>query len=665
MFRPERLTSVSVICLARDLDKALEGLNQFGQFHVEERTETTRAAESIQSLLQAEESSAKANNLIVQLATEKSSLADLFRSEEPSKTQVTSENWASLAKEAYREVSALKSKVDDLSLSLSTLKDQTDEIEHSLSVLTTLESLGADLEAMEDLRLIRIEVGSAPKKCLPEIEKSLARYPLILHHCFLLKNRQFICTAFPSKYAADVGKTLKTCNVELFQVPEGLPHNITLALQVVKDKLRENASKRKELESALKKLASENGQRLLSLREITQNVLALLQAKQKILQLGRLATIHGFIPKTQAAALRQHVESSLSGATLVMENEVPAAADPPTRFRNSRFVQPFEEITKLYGLPHYDELDPTPVIAVSFPLIFGLMFGDVGHGLLLLVGGLTLGLLVKNSQSIKNFCWIFAACGVGAIIAGLLFGEFFGIQLFTPLWFSPFDNVLQFLVFSLFVGIIQIESGLVLEIANFWIKRDYSDVLLTSVPKIAFYAGAVYLIAAYQLDFTAWAAGPVLLPLVPFLVLVFGKAVASRLWRISATAGAPKNDNSFVERLFESGDLVIRLLSNTVSYARILALLMAHWALILVVYTVAGFVSSSSALGMVLGGVIIVFGNLFVLALEGLIVFIHSLRLHFYEWFSKFYLGTGTPFQPFHQKFRHTQIVLRKKEPVL
>ena len=115
-------------------------------------------------------------------------------------------------------------------------------------------------------------------------------------------------------------------------------------------------------------------------------------------------------------------------------------------------------------------------------------------------------------------------------------------------------------------------------------------------------------------------------------------------------------------RLFEGGDLVTRLLSNTISYSRILALLMAHWALMLVTYTIAGLIGTASILTFVLSGIIIVGGNIFVLALEGLIVFIHTLRLHFYEWFSKFYLGTGIEFNPFKQKFSHTIITLKRKE---
>jgi V/A-type H+/Na+-transporting ATPase subunit I len=115
-------------------------------------------------------------------------------------------------------------------------------------------------------------------------------------------------------------------------------------------------------------------------------------------------------------------------------------------------------------------------------------------------------------------------------------------------------------------------------------------------------------------------------------------------------------------RLFEGGDLVTRLLSNTISYSRILALLMAHWALLLVTYTVADLVGTASTLTLILSGLIIIGGNIFVLALEGLIVFIHTLRLHFYEWFSKFYAGTGTEFSPFKQKFIHTDVVLKRKE---
>ena len=204
------------------------------------------------------------------------------------------------------------------------------------------------------------------------------------------------------------------------------------------------------------------------------------------------------------------------------------SADPPTKINHNRFVRPFEELTKLYGLPHYDEVDPTPIMAITFPIIFGLMFGDLGHGLILLFGGLAVGLLIKGNKAMKNVCYIMAACGLGASIAGLVFGEAFGQQHYLgPLWINPTENptvnVFTFIIFSLFVGVIQIISGIVLEMTNFALKHQYSDALLTSAPKIAFYVGGVYLIAAYQLNFGAWLHGPILWPLLSFIVFLVVK----------------------------------------------------------------------------------------------------------------------------------------------
>jgi V/A-type H+-transporting ATPase subunit I len=205
--------------------------------------------------------------------------------------------------------------------------------------------------------------------------------------------------------------------------------------------------------------------------------------------------------------------------------------------------------------------------------------------------------------------------------------------------------------------------------ANYLLNHNITDAVLTSVPKILFYIGSVYVITVYKLNIAAWFSGPILLIIVPFVLMVIAKPayLAASNFYISRSGETPSKQEmsagtSFGQRLFESGDLVTRLLSNTISYSRILALLMAHWALLLVTYTVAGLVGTASIAAYILSGVIIVGGNIFVLALEGLIVFIHALRLHFYEWFSKFYQGSGTPFEPFKQKFEYTELTILKQD---
>jgi V/A-type H+-transporting ATPase subunit I len=656
------MTSTSIICVRRDVESVLEALSSFGEFHVEQAAETSGGTDYNQSIQNAEEPLANVNSLTKQLITEKPSFTDMFRLTRPTKIQATAENWQALRESTSQQISALKKKVEALSTSLSSIQEKNAQLNHLKNMLTTMDIMGADLAAMEELKLIHIDIASVPHKNLRQLEVALSGLPVILHRCYLTKEVDFVCLATPSKHRSDIERILKTHHSEIFQVPENLPQDIAVALKEVNKRLKETAQEEKQVVYSLKKIGTENRRQLTSWREISENILAMLRAEKKILQSERLATVKGFVPKKKFHALTEKVLVALNEKALVLENEPPA--DPPTMVRHNRFVRPFEEITKLYGIPHYDEIDPTSLIAITFPLIFGLMFGDIGHGLLLLVGGLTLGTLIKKGQAIKNVCWILAACGVGAIIAGVLFGEFFGIQLFAPVWFSPFDNVLMFLIFSLLVGVIQIVSGLVLEMVNFLFKRNVTDAILTSVPKIAFYVGGVYLIAAYQLDLAAWFKGPIFLVLIPFFVLVFGKTIFSASTRLSwRSVEIPSEQPTLGQRIFESGDLVTRLLSNTISYTRILALLMAHWALILVVYTVAGLIGSASILGLVLSGIVIVAGNIFVIALEGLIVFIHTLRLHFYEWFSKFYMGTGTEFTPFRQNFLYTEVKLTKNQP--
>jgi V/A-type H+-transporting ATPase subunit I len=243
--------------------------------------------------------------------------------------------------------------------------------------------------------------------------------------------------------------------------------------------------------------------------------------------------------------------------------------------------------------------------------------------------------------------------------------EIFGFKI-HPLWFSPFEstaNVTQFLIFSLFVGIVQIILGISIELVNYLLKHNKADAFLTAFPKILFFVGGIWLLLTYQLDFGAWLSGPILAPLIPFIIMVAGKPIYTKIAKPAyAHESEHPEQETIVGRFFEGGDFFTRILGNTISYSRILALLMAHWALLLAVNKIVELTGPMGALGLILGAVVIVVGNIGVLALEGLIVFIHTLRLHFYEWFSKFYGGAGTTFSPFKQTYNHTTLTLTKEK---
>ncbi|MGO8805754.1 MAG: V-type ATP synthase subunit I, partial [Candidatus Bathyarchaeia archaeon] len=644
------MTSTSIICVKKDVELVLEALNNFGEFHIEQTVlDDEGVIDYNQGIQRVEESLSDANALIKQLVQEKSSLFSIFRETPPTKIQVTTETWQTLMEDTCQKIVALKKEADGLNESLSHLQEKTSELDHIKEMLTRMEIMGADLSAMEDLKEIFVAIASVPVKNFNGLETALAGMPVFINRCSLAKEAIFVCLASSNKRQADIEKIMRTYHAEIFHIPKSLPHDVNAALKEVTKQLKENSEKEKAVCLSLNKLGNENKDNLASWKETTENILALLNAEKKMGQSGRLATVKGFVPQKKFQELTEKVTGMLDGKVLVLSNEVAVAEDPPTKITHGRFVRPFEELTKLYGLPHYNELDPTPFMAISFPILFGLMFGDMGHGIILLVGGLAMFFLIKKNQGIRNVCWIMATCGLAAIVAGALYGEFFGKALFTPLWFDPFSpttNVFGFLIFALCLGVAQILSGLVLEMANFAIKRDFADAIFLSVPRIAFYVCSVYLIVVYKLNIALWFSGPVLLIVVPFILMVIAKptfVAVSHLPHFSMQAVETQgeeevapgaHEGSFGQSLFEGGDFMTRLLSNTISYTRILALLMAHWALLLVTYTVAGLIGTTTIVTLIVSGVVIVGGNIFVLALEGLIVFIHTLRLHFYEWFS-------------------------------
>ena len=668
------MTSASIICVKKDVETVLEALNTFGEFHIEQTSQDdATVVDYNQNIQKVEESLADVNGLIKQLVQEKASLLSIFRDMQLTKIQVAVENWQSLLETTSQKIAILKKETDCLNESLSCLQEKTSEIIHVKDMLTRMEIMGADLAAMEDLKLIYVAIASVPAKNFNGLETALTGLPIFVNRCSLTKEATFVCLASSIKHQADIEKIMRTYHGEIFRIPKELPHNITDALKQVNNLLKENSEKEKAIGTSLNKLGNENKNNLASWKETSENILTLLNAEKKISQSGRLATVKGFVPQKRFRELQEKINGVLEGKALVLTNEVAAAEDPPTKISHSRFVKPFEELTKLYGLPHYDELDPTPFMAISFPILFGLMFGDMGHGLILFVGGLAMFFLIKKNQGIKNVCWIMATCGLAAIVAGALYGEFFGKPLFTPLWFDPFSpttNVFNFLIFALCIGVAQIVSGLVLDMANFAIKHDFVDAVFLSIPRIVFYLCSVYLIVVYKLNIAVWFSGPVLLIVVPFILMVIAKPTFVAVSHLSSRAVEIQGEEEmnaeapegFGQSLFEGGDFMTRLLSNTISYSRILALLMAHWALLLVTYTVADLVGYSSIVSLIIAGIVIIGGNIFVIALEGLIVFIHTLRLHFYEWFSKFYKGTGSEFNPFKQKFIHTDVVFEPKD---
>jgi vacuolar-type H+-ATPase subunit I/STV1 len=356
----------------------------------------------------------------------------------------------------------------------------------------------------------------------------------------------------------------------------------------------------------------------------------------------------------------------------------------PTIMKNFILFRPFEMITKMYGTPTYSEIDPTPFIAITFPILFGLMFGDIGHGLTLIISGLLGILILKNrKKTFKSFCWIIIFCGVASLFVGFLYGEFFGkdeIEIFgkvylrfesikiselisfmsfgiiRPEWipffnfslYNPLDNILSVFYFTILIGVFHITLGWFIQFLNYWKQNRRYLAFSDSFIKILLLIGGYILIFNFGFDIYTWMAYPypILLTLIPGILLLvskpIGKAIGISYLQEESFGGL------IGEGTIETFETVLSVMSNVLSYIRLLALALAHIALIFSFNEMGNLIEGEGFFFELLKFVGAIFGNLVVIVIEGLLVFINTMRLHYYEFFFKFFKGTGIEYFPFY-----------------
>ncbi len=335
-----------------------------------------------------------------------------------------------------------------------------------------------------------------------------------------------------------------------------------------------------------------------------------------------------------------------------VENDDPAThGEPPTKLKNPKFFRPFETFVKMYGLPAYKEMDPTIFVALTYIFIFGAMFGDAGQGLCLLIGGL---LLYKFKKI--DLAAIIGIAGIFSTFFGLMFGSFFGFENVIPaLWLHPLSAMadIPFLgklntvfVVAIAFGVCLILLTMILHIINAIRQKDLENIWFdqNAVSGLVFYGSLAAVIILF-LTGHKLPAGIVLGVMfgIPLLLIML-KEPLTRLVKKESPAIEGGKGMYLVQSIFELFEVLLSYMSNTLSFVRIGAFAVSHAAMMEVVLMLAGAETGSP------NWLVIILGNIFVTAMEGLIVGIQVLRLEYYEMFSRFYKGSGKPFKPFLRK---------------
>lgn len=356
----------------------------------------------------------------------------------------------------------------------------------------------------------------------------------------------------------------------------------------------------------------------------------------------------GWMSAGDADRLQAELSSDENTFFVFEDGKAHVTSTPPTRLKNPPFLRPFEMFVKMYGLPAYNEFDPTLLIAVTYSIFFGFMFGDAGQGLLLLVGGF---LLYKVKK--LDLAAIISCCGFFSTIFGFLFGSVFGFEDVIPaLWLKPTEamTTLPFVgrLNTVFVVAIAIGMGIILftMVLNMAVSLKCRDTEKTwfdtnGLAGFVFYLSLAAVIVLFMSGRPLPAAAVMTVMFLVPLLLIFLKEpltaiVEKRSEKISGGLGM-----FFVEGFFELFEVLLSYFSNTLSFVRVGAFAVSHAAMMQVVLMLAGAETGNISIP------VIVLGNLFVCGMEGLVVGIQVLRLEYYELFSRFYKGTGREFKPF------------------
>lgn len=358
----------------------------------------------------------------------------------------------------------------------------------------------------------------------------------------------------------------------------------------------------------------------------------------------RMALRHGPVSALVAwspAADVDTVRSRLAplGAAVV-EIEIPGGVEPPTAIHRAKVANRFAPLIDTYGVLPYSDVDPTWFAALAFVIMFGMMFGDVGHGLIVAAAGLAIARARKGRLRRLRAAWpILVATGLSGAAFGLAYGEFFGpTGLIPTLWIGPLEDPIRLLTVAVIVGSSLLAVSYLLGSVNRWREGGL---------RAALYAPAG--LGGFSI-FAGLAVGVVGITVDKGILLVVGSAIATTgivTVFLGAVVAGGGGGAGIARGTVEAFDTILGVFTGAVSFARLAAFGMTHAALALVVWNGTVGLAGNGFGGWVAAMVLFVVGTAATLALEGLVAFVQALRLEYYELFSRVFAGEGHPFRPF------------------
>ncbi len=560
----------------------------------------------------------------------------------------------------------LSQRVEALSSGVRAIQKEHEEMAASIRELRQTEAcvqhlLGLDVSFHDlfSLKYVKARVGRLPADNLQKLDYYADR---CIQFIQFDKSPEWVWGIYltPADSAEFADALMKSLFFERIRLPDYLDADARTSDEMLKHAIDDEEKLDEQLESQLADYRNSHQEEIMTLLSALKTLSDCFELRKMALISGGRFSFSGYCPARLTKQLADSL-GSIGGVQVVIVpvNPKKPPADVPVKLRNNAVFRPFEMFVKMYGLPAYGSFDPTPYVAVTYCLMFGIMFGDVGQGLVVSLLGLILSKFTKN-----GLAPIMTRIGLFSAAFGVLYGSVFGIEtLITP--FFHRENVWRFLgytkqpenifqaatsllIAALMIGIVLIVLSMLFNTILNFRRRRFGEALVSvnGVAGLVFYISLVAAAAGtFMFGADMFSPAYVVCLLVLPLAVIFFKHPLSGL--ISGTKPTEKVSvgNFIIENFIELFEAALSFLSNTMSYLRIGGFVLSHAGMMLVVAQLAG--TNAPGAEITAGTVIVyIIGNLVVMGIEGLLVGIQVLRLEFYEIFNRFYDGSGKAFQP-------------------
>lgn len=632
----EKMEFVNISGHTKDLNAALVKLSECGCFHIESASKVAKKKSGYTTLKEE-----NPYTPLLKTLNEISARSGIsFKSMDFS--DVENESLTSLEK----YLSDVSNTLDEYKTAERQAREQLSVHEQTMYQVDHLQGITADFQQIFHCEYIKIRLGRLPADSFAKLPFYDDK-PFFFIHFSQEQEYYWGMYLVPAAYLDEVEEIFDELYFERTRIPDFVQGDSETASSELHKMVEED---KKEIERCVKQL---NEFMLLKTEKLCK-IFSRLKTQHDNFDLRNKAVIVndkfcivGFVPRKDSEHFSEMLGDIESVEVTMQHADVNGKIPPPIKLKDNSFSKPFSLFVEMYGLPSYNGINPTNFVAITYMLLFGIMFGDFGQGVVLAIFGALMGKFKKWAMGP-----IISRVGISAAVFGLLFGSVFGYEeLLDPVYerlgisFLPIkvmDNVAPILVATIAFGVLLIMISILINIVSGIKNKDYENALFSNngIAGLVFFGSILGGLVGTLLGAKVFSVPYVLLLIVLPLVLMFMREPLACMVKGKKYKMEGGVVDFIAANFFEVFEFLLSYVSNSLSFVRVGGFAISHASMMLVVMALAKGMSGAASPFMV------VFGNVFVMGIEALLVCIQAMRLEFYELFSRFYSGDGVPFTP-------------------